>query len=73
MDAPPVTKVNTFAHASTHKGKMHACGHDGHVAMLLAAARALQDREQGRKPPSGAARILLSLARTPPEARRIPI
>src|SRR5690606_26575167 len=30
---------NTFAHASTHKGVMHACGHDGHTAMLLGAAR----------------------------------
>jgi len=39
MDALPVTEINTFAHASTHKGKMHACGHDGHTAMLLAAAQ----------------------------------
>ena len=38
MDALPMTEFNTFAHASTHKGKMHACGHDGHTAMLLAAA-----------------------------------
>jgi hippurate hydrolase len=41
MDALPVTELNTFAHASTHPGKMHACGHDGHTAMLLAAARHL--------------------------------
>ena len=41
MDALPMTEFNTFAHASTHKGKMHACGHDGHVAMLLAAAQHL--------------------------------
>jgi len=41
MDALPVTERNTFAHASAHAGKMHACGHDGHVAMLLAAARHL--------------------------------
>ncbi|HEX4024496.1 MAG TPA: M20/M25/M40 family metallo-hydrolase [Steroidobacteraceae bacterium] len=39
MDALPVSEHNTFAHASTHAGRMHACGHDGHVAMLLAAAR----------------------------------
>ncbi|HEY6453063.1 MAG TPA: M20 aminoacylase family protein [Steroidobacteraceae bacterium] len=39
MDALPITERNSFAHASTHPGKMHACGHDGHVAMLLAAAR----------------------------------
>ena len=41
MDALPVTELNTFAHASTHPGKMHACGHDGHTAMLLAAAQHL--------------------------------
>ena len=41
MDALPMTELNTFAHASTHAGKMHACGHDGHTAMLLAAAQHL--------------------------------
>jgi hippurate hydrolase len=41
MDALPVTELNTFAHASQYPGKMHACGHDGHTAMLLAAARHL--------------------------------
>jgi amidohydrolase len=39
MDALPMREFNTFAHASKHQGKMHACGHDGHVAMLLAAAQ----------------------------------
>ncbi|MBI5719711.1 MAG: amidohydrolase [Burkholderiales bacterium] len=39
MDALPMTEHNTFAHASRHPGKMHACGHDGHTAMLLAAAK----------------------------------
>ncbi len=38
MDALPVLETNTFAHASCHEGKMHACGHDGHTAMLLSAA-----------------------------------
>ena len=38
MDALPVTERNGFAHASVHRGRMHACGHDGHTAMLLAAA-----------------------------------
>jgi hippurate hydrolase len=41
MDALPMTELNTFAHASQHTGKMHACGHDGHTAMLLAAAQHL--------------------------------
>ena len=41
IDALPMTEHNTFAHASRHAGKMHACGHDGHTAMLLAAAKHL--------------------------------
>ena len=41
MDALPIQERNTFAHASTVPGKMHACGHDGHTAMLLAAAQYL--------------------------------
>jgi amidohydrolase len=41
MDALPMHEANTFAHASRHAGKMHACGHDGHTAMLLGAARHL--------------------------------
>jgi hippurate hydrolase len=39
MDALPLQEHNTFAHASKHAGRMHACGHDGHTAMLLAGAR----------------------------------
>ena len=41
IDALPVTEGNSFAHASKFPGKMHACGHDGHTAMLLAAAKHL--------------------------------
>jgi len=41
MDALPMQEGNTFAHASQHAGQMHACGHDGHTTMLLAAAQHL--------------------------------
>ncbi|MDR5745399.1 M20 family metallopeptidase [Caballeronia sp. LZ029] len=41
MDALPIPELNTFAHASRHENKMHACGHDGHTAMLLGAAQYL--------------------------------
>jgi hippurate hydrolase len=41
IDALPMTEHNAFAHASVYPGNMHACGHDGHTAMLLAAARYL--------------------------------
>lgn len=41
IDALPMTEHNKFPHASRHPGRMHACGHDGHTAMLLAAAQHL--------------------------------
>ena len=41
IDALPMTEHNRFPHASKHPGRMHACGHDGHTAMLLAAAKHL--------------------------------
>ena len=46
MDALPLLEKNGFAHRSQHEGKMHACGHDGHTAMLLGAARYLAENKQ---------------------------
>ncbi len=43
MDALPMEEANEFAHRSRYPGRMHACGHDGHTAMLLAAARYLAE------------------------------
>jgi hippurate hydrolase len=39
MDALPIHEANDLAHCSVHAGVMHACGHDGHSAMLMAAAQ----------------------------------
>jgi len=41
MDALPLAEMNEFPHHSRHAGRMHACGHDGHTAILLGAARYL--------------------------------
>lgn len=41
LDALPMDEANDFAHKSTHAGRFHGCGHDGHTVMLLGAARHL--------------------------------
>ena len=46
MDALPMTEHNDFAWKSTATGRMHGCGHDGHTAMLVGAARYLAETRQ---------------------------
>ena len=41
MDALPIKEINTFSYKSTIENRMHACGHDGHTAILLGAAKVL--------------------------------
>src|SRR5271168_1581938 len=43
MDALPIEEATNLAYRSRHQGRMHACGHDGHTAMLLGAARYLAE------------------------------
>jgi amidohydrolase len=81
MDALPIVEQNGFAHASTHHGRMHACGHDGHTAMLLGAAKYLAETRnfagtlhfifQPAEENEGGARVMVEegiLARYPIEA-----
>ena len=44
-DALPIAERNTCGYVSIHPGKMHACGHDGHMAILLELARRLNKKE----------------------------
>ena len=67
-DALPICERSGTAFASTHEGKMHACGHDGHMAILLELARRLSGKKDllhnvllvfqpGEETPGGAKRI----------------
>ncbi len=46
LDALHIQEATGVAHASRNAGRMHACGHDGHTAMLLGAAKAMADRRR---------------------------
>jgi hippurate hydrolase len=46
LDALHIGEQNAFAHRSTHEGRMHACGHDGHTTMLLGAAKYLAETKR---------------------------
>jgi amidohydrolase len=49
MDALPIEEKTSLAFASRHPGAMHACGHDGHMAMLLGTAMVLAEHSAGLK------------------------
>jgi amidohydrolase len=69
IDALPITEETGLEFASTRPGAMHACGHDGHTSMLLAAAKVLVER---REQLSGDVRFLFQPAEEyPPGGARV--
>ena len=50
MDALPITEISNNAHKSTTEGTMHACGHDGHTAILLGTAKILSQLDHRPNP-----------------------
>ena len=63
MDALPITEETGLAFASQNPGKMHACGHDGHTAILLVTAKLLTQRRQNLR---GTVRVLFQPAEEGP-------
>ena len=63
MDALPIQEANEVSYRSQHDGKMHACGHDGHVAIALGTAYYLQ---QHREELSGTVKIIFQPAEEGP-------
>ena len=49
FDALPIIEASGVPHTSTHDGRMHACGHDGHTSMLLGAAKYLSETDCFRR------------------------
>ena len=66
MDALPVTEATGLPFASLHAGVMHACGHDGHTAMLVGAAELLMAQA---RPPTLPVRLLFQPAEETSEWR----
>lgn len=62
MDALPILEETPVPFVSKNEGVMHACGHDGHTAMLLGAARLLRDLENEGRKPNGTVRLIFQPA-----------
>lgn len=58
LDALPIEEINTFAHRSVHQGVSHKCGHDGHMAIILALA----EKVAANRPKKGSVTLLFQPA-----------